>query len=155
MSDIRILRVRHQEPEPQESAEVLTPATDINDLTQPISKEVIRKNITRISNGFNAWVRKITSTSEGMESVVSEPLLIAQSGHRIEASQIKGQCEVCGGFDAYIFNCFVHGCKKALCLKHVFFFQEGDKQIPLCLKHYQQFVNNRDTWQTPKPRGRK
>lgn len=155
MAKIRVLRVRNQEPEPQESTESLTPDTNITDLTQPISKEVVRKNLIRIGNGFTAWVRKITSTPEGMESEVSEPLLIAESGHRIEANQIKGQCEACGGFDAYIFNCFVHGCKKALCLKHVFFFQEGDKQIPLCLAHYKQAVNNRDTWQTNKSRGRK
>ncbi|MCK5491505.1 MAG: hypothetical protein KAJ14_00140, partial [Candidatus Omnitrophica bacterium] len=146
MVKIRILRIRKQELEPQENTELVIPDTGVDDLTRKISVEVVRKKIVRIGNGFTTLIRKITSTPDGMKSEVEEPLLISQSGHKIEASQIKGRCEICGGYDSYIFNCFVHGCKRALCLKHVYFFQEGDKQIPLCLTHYKQFVNNRNTW---------
>ena len=155
MVKIRILRIRKQELEPQENTELVIPDTGVDDLTRKISVEVVRKKIVRIGNGFTTLIRKITSTPDGMKSEVEEPLLISQSGHKIEASQIKGRCEICGGYDSYIFNCFVHGCKRALCLKHVYFFQEGDKQIPLCLRHYKQFVNNRNTWQPYKLRGRK
>ncbi|MCK5606361.1 hypothetical protein KAR91_30955 [Candidatus Pacearchaeota archaeon] len=150
---IRILKIRKQEL--QESTELLTPDTSVDDLTRQISVEVVKKTLTRIGTGFTTMIRKITSTHDGMKSEVEEPLLISQSGHKIEASQIKGQCEFCGGYDSYIFNCFVHGCKKALCLKHVYFFQKGEKQIPLCLKHYKQFVNNQDTWQSLQSRGKK
>ena len=155
MEKIRILKIRKQELETQGSTELLAPDTSVDDLTRQISVEVVKKKLTRIGSGFVTLIRKITSTPDGMKSEVEEPLLISNSGHRIEASQIKGQCEFCGGYDSYIFNCFVHGCKKALCLKHVYFFQEGDKQIPLCLRHYKQFVNNQDTWQSHQSRGRK
>ncbi|MCK5616960.1 hypothetical protein KAR91_84640 [Candidatus Pacearchaeota archaeon] len=154
MEKIRILKIRKQE-ESQGNTEPLTPDTSVDDLTRQISVEVVKKKITRIGNGFISLIKKISSTPEGFKSEVEEPLLISNSGHKIEASQIKGQCEFCGGYDSYIFNCFIHGCKKALCLKHVYFFQEGDKQIPLCLTHYRQAVNNRNTWQTPKLRGQK
>ena len=149
MVKIRILKIRKQEI--QESIE----DTSVDDLTRQISVEVAKKTLTRIGTGFTTMIRKITSTPDGMKSEVEEPLLISQSGHKIEASQIKGQCEICGGYDSFIFNCFVHGCKKSLCLKHVYFFQDEDKQIPLCLTHYKQFVNNRNTWQPQKLRGKK
>ena len=155
MKKIRILKIRKQEPESQESAELLAPGTSVDDLTRQISVEVVKKKITRIGNGFVSLIKKITATPDGMKSEVEEPLLISNSGHKIEASQIKGQCEFCGGYDSYIFNCFIHGCKKSLCLKHVYFFQEETKQIPLCLTHYRQAVNNRNTWQTHKSRGQK
>ena len=148
MGKIRILKIRKQELEFQESPELLTPEIGVDDLTRQISVEVVKKKLTRIGNGFTTLIRKIMSTPDGMKSEVEEPLLISKSGHRIEASQIKGQCEICGGYDSFIFNCFVHGCKKALCLKHVYFFQEGGKQIPLCLIHYKQAVNNHNTWET-------
>ena len=156
MTKIRILKIRKQELVSPGSTERLASDPSVDDLTRQISVEVVRKKITRIGSGFVSLVKKITSTPDGMKSEVEEePLLISQSGHRIEASQIKGQCEVCGGYDSFIFNCFVHGCKKALCLKHVYFFQEGDKQIPLCLTHYKQAVNNRNTWQIQKLKGKK
>ena len=154
MEKIRILKIRKQEIETQGSTELLIPDVDVDELTRPISVEVVKKKLTRIGNGFVSLIRRITSTPDGMKSEVEEPLLISNSGHKINANEIKGQCEACGGYDSYIFNCFVHGCKKSLCLKHVYFFQEGDKQIPLCLTHYKQFVNNHDTWQSHKSRGR-
>ena len=148
---IRMLGVRKQNAEqelPEVTEEISSPDTNIDELTQPISKEIVRKKLTRIGDGFTSWIRKITSTPDGMQSEVEEPLLIAQSGHKITPNEIKGQCEICGGYDSYIFNCFVHGCKKSLCLKHVYFFKEGDKQIPFCLVHYKQMINNQNTWET-------
>lgn len=153
MEKIRVLKIRKQEP--QESTELVTTDTSVDDLTRQISVEVVKKKIMRIGSGFVSLIKKITSTEDGFKSEVEEPLLISASGHRIEASQIKGQCEFCGGYDSFIFNCFVHGCRRSLCLKHVFFFQEGVKNIPLCITHYKQYVNNQDTWQSHQSRGRK
>ena len=85
MVKIRILRIRKQELEPQESTELVIPDTGVDDLTRQISEEVVRKKITRIGAGFTSMIRRITSTPDGMKSVVEEPILISNSGHKIEA----------------------------------------------------------------------
>ncbi len=82
-----------------------------------------------------------------MESEVEEPLIIATSGNRVSESQIKGQCDICGGYDSHIFNCHIYGCKKALCLRHVYFFEYSEKKVPYCLDHYKRAVDEFDTWQ--------
>ncbi|MEE9615050.1 MAG: hypothetical protein V3W31_08930 [Thermodesulfobacteriota bacterium] len=156
MKKIKILRTRNLKPdalaiskaENQDGPDMVEPG-------QSISEESVKVRPTRISlDGFASWVRKIRPTSDGMESEVEKPLLIAKSGHRVKENEIKGQCDICGGYDSYIFNCYVYGCKKSLCLKHVYFFEYGEKKIPYCLEHYNRAVDEFDTWQERESRRR-
>lgn len=149
MKNARFLGTRNTGIKPDSQSETHNPQ-DLNpdDSDASISKETVKKKPTRISNkGFTAWIRRIRPTENGVESEVEEPLIIAKSGHRVKDSEIKGQCEVCGGYNSHIFNCYVHGCKKSLCLKHVYFFKQGDKETPYCLEHYRQVIDEFDTWQ--------
>jgi Fe-S-cluster containining protein len=127
----------------------------VADLDSPISEEIIKKKPTRVhSSGFTSWIRKIRPTSDGMESEVEEPLIIVRSGHRVKESEIRGQCDECGGYDSHLFNCHIYGCKKALCLRHVFFFDLDEKKVPYCLHHYKQVVDEFDTWKEHEKRQR-
>ncbi len=149
-----LLRVRKHGPdykvptEPRDSDERI-----VNESDQMISEEVVKKKPVRISSeGFTSWVRRTRPTREGMESEVEEPLIIVTSGHRVKESEIRGQCDICRGYDSHIFNCHVYGCKKSLCLKHVYFFEYGDKKVPYCLEHYNQALDEFDTWQDAEQR---
>lgn len=148
MAKIRILRTRNQKSNSQNQPREQDSQGFNADTDESISTEIVKKKPTQISkNGFTAWIRKIKPTRDGMESEVEEPLIIAKSGHRVKEGEIKGRCDVCGGYDSHIFNCHVYGCKKCLCLKHVYFFEGDDKKLPYCLAHYKQIVDEFDTWQ--------
>jgi hypothetical protein len=149
MKKVKVLRVRslgsnsHTFPESQDPHDPV-----IADAEQTISEESVKIRPIRVGiNGFASWIRRIRPTTDGMESEVEKPLIIMKSGHRVKESEIKGQCDICGGYDSYIFNCYVYGCKKSLCLKHVYFFEYGEKKMPYCLDHYRQAVDEYDTWQ--------
>ncbi len=148
MSRVKLIKTRKQsenlspQPELSESQEI-----DMFNSDNSISKETVRMKPISISNdGFTSSTRKITNTDEGMESEVEEPMIMTVSGHRVKEQEIKGQCGVCGGFDSKIFNCHIYGCKKTLCLKHVYFFDPDDQKVPYCEPHYHQRVNEFDTW---------
>jgi hypothetical protein len=151
MKKIKVLRVRNQEVKPQVSTEIQSPDdVSMADAEQAISVESVQIKPTDITrNGFTSWVRRILPTRDGMESRVEKPMLFAKSGHRVKESEIKGRCEAeaCGGLDSYIFNCDIAGCKKSLCLKHVYFFEYGRKKTPYCLGHFKQAMDEYDTWQ--------
>lgn len=149
MKKVKVLRIRYQDMNSQALVKVEnTEDISVDSLDDPISKEVVKKKPSRISNdGFNTSVRKIKNTDNGMESIVIEPMLIASSGQRVGENEIKGQCIKCGGYDNYIFNCHIDGCKKPLCLKHTYFYEFGEKKTPFCLEHFQQAMNGFDTWQ--------
>jgi hypothetical protein len=155
MKKAKILRVSGEEQVFQPQPEMQDyQNSDTADVDKTISKEVVRKKPVRIGDkGFTAWTRKMKPTEEGMESEVEEPLIIAKSGHRIKESEIKGQCDVCSGYDKFIFNCYA--CKKSLCLKHVCFFKEGDKEVPYCQRDWKERVYNTDTWQQYEGRTRR
>lgn len=156
MKKIKLLGTRTLDSNSRTSVE----AEKADDFTLPdtgesVSEESVRIKPTKLStDGFTSWIRKIRPTSNGMESEVEKPLIIAQSGHRIKEEEIKGQCEICGGYDSFIFNCSVAGCKKSLCLKHVYFFEDGKKKTPYCLDHYKRAVDEYDTW-NEREKGRK
>ena len=144
MKKVRIITNRNQisQPEVQDSSDL-----DISDNANPVNTEIIIKKPTQISNrGFTSWIRKIKATDEGMESEIHEPMIISNSGHKVKEAEIQGCCNICEGYDNFIFNCNVYGCKKSLCLKHVYFFEQNDKKIPYCLEHYNQVVDQFDTW---------
>ena len=152
MKKVKILGIRSRGAGSQDSPKPEKPGDScLTGAEEPISEESVKLKPTRISlDGFTSWVRKIRPTRDGMESEVEKPLIIAKSGHRVKENEIKGQCEVCDGYDSYIFNCHVYGCKKSLCLKHVYFFEYGEKKTPYCLEHYKQVVDEFDTWQDNK-----
>ncbi len=149
MKKIKVLRVRNQRSNSQADSKFQSSHDgSMPDAEQTISKEIVKKRPVKInSSGFTSWIRKIRPTSEGMESEVEEPLIIVNSGHRVKESEILGQCDICGGYDSHICNCDVYGCKKSLCLKHVYFFEHAEKKVPYCLQHYRQVVDEFDTWQ--------
>lgn len=149
MKKIKLLRIRKSEPDLQVAPDLQSPHDlDANGLADSISEESVRVKPTNISNeGFTPWRRRLRPTRDGMESEVEKSLLIAKSGHRIKENEIKGQCEACGGYDSFIYNCDVHGCKRSLCLKHAMFFELGGEKTPYCLAHYRQAVDEFDTWQ--------
>jgi hypothetical protein len=149
MKRVKILGTRPLPRPQQQDAETGNDQVSVPDEEENlVSREIIKKKPIGInSSGFISWIRKLRNTDEGMESEVEKPLLIAASGQRVNENEIKGQCDVCGGYDAYIFNCHVYGCKKALCLRHVYFFEPDVKKVPYCHLHYQQRIDNYDTWQ--------
>ncbi len=121
---------------------------DVPEAEGSLSEESVKIKPTKASNdGWTSWIRKIRPTKEGMESEVEKPMLIVKSGHRVKENEIKGQCDICCEYDSYIFNCHIYGCKKPLCLKHVYMFELGEKITPYCLKHYKQAMDEHDTWQ--------
>ena len=149
MKKIKVLGTRNLAPSPQAPPEAQSP-NDFNmgDAEQAISEESVQVKPTNISsNGFTSMLRKILPTPDGMKSQVEKPMLIAKSGHRVQENEIKGECEVCQGLDSFIYNCKVSGCKKSLCLKHVYPFEYGTKKGPYCLWHYKQAMDEYDTWQ--------
>ena len=150
---IKIIRTRNLDADSLATTSLAAPRTDdrdaldMADTGQSISEESVKIRPTNISlHGFTAWIRRIRPTRDGMESEVEKPLLIAKSGHRVTENEIKGQCDICAGYDSYIFNCYVYGCKRSLCLKHVYFFEYGEKKTPYCLTHYKQAIDEYDTW---------
>ena len=151
MKKIKVLGIRKQAPSPQ--APIEKQSHNHNDFSmadaeQAISEESVQVKPTNISsNGFTSMLRKILPTRDGMKSQVEKPMLIAKSGRKVTENEIKGMCEVCHGFDSYIFNCDVPGCKKSLCLKHVYFLDYGTKKTPYCLGHFKQAMDEYDTWQ--------
>jgi hypothetical protein len=147
MKKTKLIRVRNRETSLQVTSD--QSSSDINgaEVEESINEESVKVKPTRIGvDGFSSWVRKLRPTRDGMVSEVEKPLLIATSGHRIKEGEIKGQC-VCGGFDNFLYNCEISGCKRPLCLKHVYFFELGEKKIPYCLEHYRQAMDEFDTWQ--------
>ena len=148
MKKTKLIRIRKRETKPQASPEPQSPHDIASaEAEESISEESVKVKPTRIGlGGFTSWIRKLRPTRDGMVSEVEKPLLIVNSGHRVKENEIKGQC-VCGGYDSYLFNCHVYGCKKPLCLKHVFFFELGEKKTPYCLEHYRQAMDEYDTWQ--------
>ena len=157
MKKIKVLGIRTLESNSQASTEdqgFYDGST--SNAEQSISREVVKKKPIRInSNGFTSWARKIRPTKDGMESEVEEPLIIVESGHMVKETEIKGQCDICGGYDRNIFNCHVYGCKKPLCLKHVYFFDYGKGERPYCFEDYKRVVDEFDTWQEYENRGKK
>ena len=156
MKKIKLLGIRTKESTSLASTEEQGfDDASVTDPEQNISKEIRKKKPIRLtSSGFDAWVRKIHPTKDGMESEVEEPLIISESGHMVKEAEIKGQCDICGGYDSYIFNCHVYGCKKSLCLKHVYFFEYGKEKLPYCLEHYKRVMDEFDTWQEYEDRGK-
>ena len=155
MKKTRVLRIRNPEPTSQTSIEAIQQVEAVEvglpEVEENISKESERILPTRVrGDGFISMTRKIRPTREGMESEVETPLIIMESGHRVAENQIKGQCDICSGFDSFLFNCHVYGCKKSLCLKDVFLFEYGDKKTPYCLEHYRRTMDEFDTWQDEK-----
>ena len=150
MKKTKLIRVRNMEANVQATSEPESRHDlSANEAEESISEESVKVRPTNISiDGFTSWLRKLRPTRDGMESEVEKPLLIAKSGHRVQEKDIKGQCDICSGFDSFLYNCDVYGCRRSLCLKHVFFFELGGEKTPYCLTHYRQAVDEFDTWQT-------
>ncbi len=148
MKKVKILKTRNNILDSQPLSQLQkSKDNNVDDLDNSINTEITRKKPIKITDsGFTSSTRKITNTDEGMESEVEEPMIMTVSGHRVKEQEIKGQCGVCGGFDSKIFNCHIYGCKKTLCLKHVYFFDPDDQKVPYCEPHYHQRVNEFDTW---------
>ncbi|MDP2938504.1 MAG: hypothetical protein Q8O13_00245 [Candidatus Omnitrophota bacterium] len=131
-------------PEPENQGPV---NSDVADLSKPVTKETIRKKPTKITdNGFTVSTRATKYTEDGMEQETHEPMILDGMNRRVKEEEIQGRCDVCGEYSAQIFHCYVQGCKRTLCPKHVYFFEQDGKQLPYCLVDFKHVVDNFDTW---------
>ena len=132
-----------------------SPDSAIDDLSKPVSKETSKRTPTKITdNGFTVRKHSTKFTEEGMETETQEPMLLDGMNRRVKEDEIQGKCDECGEYAAQIFHCYVQGCKKTLCPRHVYFFEKEGKQIPYCLTDYNHVVDNFDTWQADAERRR-
>lgn len=125
----------------------------VSDLSKPIAKEVTKKKPTKITdNGFTSSIRATRYTEEGMEQETYEPMILDGMNRRVKEEEIQGRCDECGEYSAQIFHCYVQGCKKTLCPRHVYFFEQDGKQLPYCSVDYRHVVDNYDTWKADEER---
>ena len=128
----------------------------VDDLSKPVSREVARKKPTKITdNGFTTKKHTTKFTEDGIETETQEPMFLDGLNRKVSENEIQGKCDECGEYVAQIFHCYVQGCKRTLCLKHVYFFEKDGKQIPYCLDDYKHVVDNFDTWQADAEQRRK
>ncbi|MEW6686066.1 MAG: hypothetical protein AB1393_07670 [Candidatus Edwardsbacteria bacterium] len=120
---------------------------NIDDFFKPISRETIFKKPKSVKDqGFTSKKTTMKETDEGIERFVEESLIVSACGEVIRENEIGGRCDVCGNYTCreHTFHCYA--CKKTLCLRHVHFLKEGDKEYPYCLECYKIAIDNYDTW---------
>lgn len=121
---------------------------EVKELAERIDRTLIRVRPVEISDSGYKREESVTRTQDGLINQVEEPLILVGNGQRVEPLEIGGKCAICGKYTSkeHTFFCHALGCGKLLCLECVYFYEEEDKHIPYCYKHYRQKVAKTDEW---------